>query len=85
MGLQPQKSARDLLDQYYLEIRCHLLEAAAGFDRIERYIETDRKTDPEAAALNDDPRLRRLREALAVLATPGVDRAERFLNLFSDE
>ncbi len=85
MGLQPQKSARDLLDQYYLEIRCHLLEAAAGFDRLERYIEHDGQTDPAAITLNQDPRLLRLREALTVLATPGADRAERFLNLFSDE
>ena len=30
------KSGAELLDMYYLEIRCNLLEAAATFDRLER-------------------------------------------------
>jgi hypothetical protein len=68
--------ARKLLDLYYLDLRCHLLEVAAGFDRIER-------ASGGAAALAD-PRAARLRASLDILASPAPDRAERFLNLFSE-
>ncbi len=68
--------ARALLDLYYLDLRCHLLEAAAGFDRIQR------AAGGEAAMA--DPRFVRLREALGVLGSPEGDRAARFLDLFSE-
>ncbi len=71
------KTAAALLDQYFLEIRCHLLEAAAGFDRIER-------AEGSEAAMND-PRLRKLIESLDILKSPGGERAEAFLELFSTE
>lgn len=74
--LAPPKSAPDLLDQYYLEIRCHLLEAAAAFDRL------DRARDADAA--KKDPRLQKLRAALEILASDGSDRAQRFLEMFSE-
>jgi hypothetical protein len=68
--------ARKLLDLYYLDLRCHLLEVAAGFDRIERA--------PGGEAALADPRAVRLRASLDILASKTPDRAERFLNLFSE-
>ncbi len=70
------RTAAELLEMTFLEIRSHLLEAAAGFDRIERA-----KGGKE---IFRDPRLRKLCQALAILKTQGADRAGRFLNLFSD-
>jgi len=35
-GIEPPKTALELLDMYYLEARSHLLETAAILDRIER-------------------------------------------------
>ena len=75
--LPSPKSAAELLDMYYLETRCHLLEAAAAFDRLERA--------PGGAAVFDDPRMLRLRRAAGLLAESGPGRAARFLELFSVE
>ena len=84
MGIQPPKSAAELLDMYYLEIRCHLLEAAAAFDRLERAASA--APAPEREKLHADPRLQRLHQALDVLARPGAtNRTEQFLNLFSEQ
>lgn len=74
-------SAPEVLDQYYLETRCQLLELAATLDRLD--LATEREGDTSVAK---DPRLERLRTTLEMLAdrkaTP--DRAERVLRLFSD-
>jgi hypothetical protein len=75
MKLPSPKTAAELLDMYYLELRCNLIEAAATFDRIERA--------PGWNEAQDDPRMLKLRESLAVLGSSGPDRAERFLKLFS--
>jgi len=75
-GLACPKGAAALLDLYFLEIRSHLLEAAAGLDRIER-------AEGGAGALKD-PRVQKLLHVLSELGKPGADRAERFLRLFSD-
>jgi hypothetical protein len=70
-------NARQLLDLYFLEMRCHLLEVAAAFDRIQRASGGD-------AAL-DNPRSVCLRRAAAgILSSNAPDRAERFLNLLSE-
>jgi hypothetical protein len=69
------KTGPELLDMYYLEIRSHLLETAAAFDRLER--------SPDWERIKDDQRLRKLRASLEVLGSSGTDRAERFLKLFS--
>jgi hypothetical protein len=72
------KSASELLDLYYLDMRSGLLEAAAALDRIERG-----RGYAEIAA---SPRLARLREALVLMAdNQGGNRTERFLNLFSED
>lgn len=74
-------SAPEVLDQYYLETRCQLLELAATLDRLDLAVK--RGADESVAK---DPRLERLRTTLDLLAnreaTP--DRAERVLRLFSD-
>ena len=74
-------SAPAVLDRYYLETRCQLLELAATLDRLDVAIQRD--ADESVAG---DPRLERLRTTLDMLAdreaTP--DRAERLLRLFSD-
>ena len=75
-GLPGGMKARELLDLYFLDIRCHLLEAAAVLDRIERAQE-----GREAMA---DARVVNLLEALDLLKEPGADRARRFLMLFSE-
>jgi hypothetical protein len=68
-------TARQVLDRYFLEVRCKLLEIAAVLDRI------DRADGAEATA--DDPKLRGIRQALAVLSDAEPDRAERIQMLFS--
>jgi hypothetical protein len=74
-------SAPEVLNQYYLETRCQLLEVAATLDRLDLAI--GRNANETVAS---DPRLERLRTTLDLLAdrraTP--DRAERVLRLFSD-
>ena len=69
------KTAGELTDLYYLDMRCHLLETAAALDRIERR---------GGAGALDEPRVKRLRDALQILASDGGNRAERFLELFSE-
>lgn len=69
------QTARSLLDLYYLEIRSHLVEAAAGLDRISR--------GANAAEALADPRMAHLLQALDVMASDGKDRTEHILNLLS--
>lgn len=73
-------TAERVLDEYFLDNRCMLLEIGAMLDRYD--VACDRDLRPGAA----DPRLEKIYASLAILAdrdaTP--DRAERLLNLFSD-
>ena len=69
-------TARELLDLFFLDVRCALLETAATLDRIDRA--------PHAAAVAGDPRLEKIAEACRLLQDGRGDRAERFLVLFSD-
>lgn len=75
-GLGPRRTAAHLLELYFLDLRSHLLEVAAGFDRIERA--------PGGAEALRDPRARNLLAALELLKEGGGDRARRFLDLFSE-
>ena len=72
MSLAPLPAAK-VLDAYFLEARSKLLDLAAVLDRI------DRGDEAEA----DDPRVERIRQALAVLANATGDRAERIQMIFS--
>jgi len=66
------KTGPELLDLYYHDIRSHLLEVAAAFDRIER-----------AGGASGDPRLARLRAVGAMAMDEKADRARRFLDALS--
>jgi len=63
------------LDTYFLEARCRILDLAAILDRIGR--------GKDAAAVGEDPRLARIREALDVLHDQSGGRAERIQQIFS--
>jgi len=72
--MKPVKNAAEILDLYYHDLRSHLLEAAATFDRLER-----------AGGLPaDESRLRRLRQAATVVLDDQPDRARRFLEALSE-
>ncbi len=74
-------STGEVLDTYFLDTRCMLLEIAATLDRLDHAAEAGSDKAPMG-----DPRLEKIYQSLALLAkketTP--DRAERLLNLFSD-
>ncbi len=63
------------LDAYFLEARCKLLDLAAILDRIGR--------GRDAAAVGEDPRLEKIRQALEVLHDQSGGRAERIQQIFS--
>ena len=65
-----------VLERVYLEVRAKLLEVGALLDRIER--------SEGAGQLAGDQRLQQFQETLAILQSPGTDRAERIQMLFSD-
>lgn len=77
MLLPCPKTASELLDMYYLEARCHLLETAAIFDRLRRA--------SGAEAVKNDPRFLRLRRALEILSGDGENKAAAFLEAFSEK
>jgi hypothetical protein len=67
--------ANKALDAYFLEARAKLLDLAAILDRIGR--------GADAAAVAADPRLAKVRQALAVLHDQSGGRAERVQHIFS--
>ncbi len=73
--MPPLLSAPEVLNREFLEIRCKILELAAAFDRLER----------ADGSVEEDPRLARLREALAAVLEPSGDRAEQVQMVFSRE
>lgn len=68
-----------VLDNYYLDTRCMLIEIAAMLDRHDRALQI-------AGEGGDDDRLDQIYQALTLLADreASPDRSERLLNLFSD-
>jgi hypothetical protein len=74
-------TAEQVLDTYFLDVRCMLLEIAATLDRHDAA--SERAGGPAAAA---DGRLEKLYQSLGILADEhaGANRAEQLLNLFSD-
>lgn len=67
-------TAIEVLDREYPEIRAKILQLAASFDRMGR----------AEGSLDEDPRLRQLREAVEVLCDEREGRAERLQMLLSD-
>ena len=77
-NLNLMATARETLDQQFLEMRWRCLSLAADLDRIQR-------TSSEASALlRDDVRLNKLRQAIQVLLTDSGNRAEQVQMIFSD-
>ena len=73
-------TAEQVLDEYFLENRCMLLEIAATLDRYDAA--RQREGGPSDVG---DPRLDKIFRSLTILADRGAaDRAERLLKLFSD-
>jgi hypothetical protein len=74
-------TAKQVLDNYYLDTRCMLIEIAALLDRYDR---AATKGGDEAVAGVD--RLDRIYQALTLLAERETtsNRSERLLKLFSD-
>ncbi len=66
-------AADEVLEREFLEIRARLLHIAASLDRLDR-------AEGDVAA---DPRLTKIRQAIAVLAEAEPERAERIQLLFS--
>ena len=71
------RNAQETLDQHYLEMRWRCLSLAADLDRVQR-------GDGGPAVLQADPRLAKLRKAIATLLEDAPDRAERVQDIFSD-
>ncbi|NLZ63908.1 MAG: hypothetical protein GX902_08875 [Lentisphaerae bacterium] len=70
-----KKTAAELLELYYHDVRSHLLETAAAFDRIER----------ASAGAPPDPRLAKLRLIAGIACDKQPERARRVLEALSDE
>ncbi len=72
--LTPEK----VLDHYYLDTRCMLIEIAAMLDRYDRAA--------QQGTTDGDDRLDQIYQSLTLLAEREAtsDRSERLLNLFSD-
>jgi len=74
-------TAQQVLDHYFLESRCMLLEIAATLDRYD--LAEGRAGQPAGSG---DARLEKIYQSLALLADrdSAANRAERLLKLFSD-
>jgi hypothetical protein len=74
-------NADQVLDRYFLDTRCMLVEIAATLDRYDAALKRG-----AAAAGTDNPRLEKLYQSLGILADRGAgpNRAEQLLALFSD-
>jgi len=71
------KTAPQLLDMYYLDVRCAILETAAALDRMDRA--------PDAQKILSDKRRENLKKALSVCLSDDADnRVERILVLLSE-
>lgn len=71
-------NTKSLLDRYFLECRCQVLELAATLDRLDRA--------PDASPQASDGRLSEIRQAIGILAGPSSmpNRTERILMLLAD-
>jgi len=70
-------AAPKVLDTFFLEARCRLLDLAAILDRIDR--------GEGASTVRDDLRMTRIHQALEILERDTDNRAELIQKLFSQE
>ena len=74
-------SSRQVLDDYFPQVRAWLIQIAATMDRFDRAA----GGDANAPTASDDLRLEQYRQAVNVLAaSEGPDRAEKIQVIFSD-
>ena len=74
-------SSKQVLDDYFPEVRAWLIQTAAVMDRFER----SAAGDANAPTASDEERLAQFQKAIEVLATSGVtNRAEQVQIIFSD-
>jgi hypothetical protein len=71
------KSAADLLNEQFLEMRWRALSLAADFDRIER-------AAGGKELIHSDPRLAQLRDAIKTVLQNEPERAAKMQMIFSD-
>jgi hypothetical protein len=69
--------AKQIVDQYFLEMRWRCLSLAADLDRVGR-------AQGGADVLKTDPRLVKLRRAIGALLEDAPERAARVQDVFSD-
>ncbi len=70
-----QRTATQILDGEYLELRAKILELAASFDRLSRADED----------LDGDQRMQLIGEGLSILSDESTNKAEQIQQLFSRE
>jgi len=70
--------AKEILDQYFLEMRWRCLSLAADLDRVRRAPNSD-------ATLRSDVRLVKLRAAIASLLDESPERARKVQEIFSNQ
>ncbi len=66
-------TASETLDREFLEIRARLLQIAASLDRLGR----------AEGSMQNDPRLQKIQQALAILGGKAAERAEQIQLVFS--
>ena len=71
-----RKSAKEILDIYFIENRAKLLDIASFLDRIDRY--------EKAEDAKTDFRYRALMQAMKLLVEPGQERTKNIQLIFSD-
>ena len=75
-ALRSPKTAEELLEIYFLDMRSALLETAAALDRIQR--------SENGGKMMDDPRVLKLNGAFEILKSGKPDKVEQILHLLSD-
>jgi hypothetical protein len=75
--MSPPMTREQVLNRYFLEIRCKILEVAASLDRIDR-------AEP-AGNGRTDPRVEKIQQALRSLLQDAPGRAEQIQRIFSRE
>lgn len=68
-------NSRQILDHEFLDMRCRILDVASSLDRIQR----------ADGSVSDDPRMKKISDALTIALSSDDCRAERIQLLFSKE
>ena len=71
------QSAKEMLDESFLEMRWRCLSLAADLDRLQR-------ADGGSSLMQSDDRIKSLRLAMQLLLDEKENRAERVQHIFSD-